>query len=114
MEIWTDRLVLLGNIAIMPGMIRRIDLEHQEILLDCKWYDASGARRDRATGLTDKNGKEIFERDRVREGIWEGTVVFRNGAFMVEWDSGVTSPVRGTAGCGEVIGMEPYKEADDE
>lgn len=41
------------------------------------------------TGLNDKNGKDIFEGDIVRNrNVWvmcTGVIVFKNGRFMVDW-----------------------------
>jgi len=37
------------------------------------------------TGLTDRNGKMIFEGDIVKCGYGMGEVVFKSGCFMVDW-----------------------------
>lgn len=37
------------------------------------------------TGLKDRNGIEIFERDIVTVEYGEGAVIFHHGCFMIEW-----------------------------
>lgn len=37
------------------------------------------------TGLTDKNGKKIFEGDCFREDELTGTVIFEEGTYKIEW-----------------------------
>lgn len=85
------RLVLPDNTVIMPGDIGRIELEEEETGLEIKeieftsggeydycqsLYDKrlNKARHDRCTLLPDKNGKMIYENDRVQQ-KW-GNVVF--------------------------------------
>lgn len=37
------------------------------------------------TGLTDKNGKKIWENDIISYGNEKGTVEFKNGQYVIEW-----------------------------
>lgn len=37
------------------------------------------------TGLTDKNGKKIWENDIVQVGWYKGTVEYENGCFVIKW-----------------------------
>lgn len=39
------------------------------------------------TGLTDKNGKKIFENDIVQVGWYNGTVEYEDGCFMIKWNN---------------------------
>ena len=41
------------------------------------------------TGLSDKNGKEIYEGDIIDERGIVGVVVFRDGGFCVKWGDGM-------------------------
>lgn len=36
-------------------------------------------------GLTDKNGKKIWENDIVQAGLYKGTVEYENGCFVIKW-----------------------------
>lgn len=37
------------------------------------------------TGLTDKNGKKIWENDIVQAGRYKGTVEYKDGCFVIKW-----------------------------
>ena len=37
------------------------------------------------TGLTDKNGKKIWENDIVQVAWYKGTVEYENGCFVIKW-----------------------------
>ena len=39
------------------------------------------------TGLTDKNGKKIFEDDIVQAGWYKGTVEYEDGCFVIKWNN---------------------------
>lgn len=39
------------------------------------------------TGLTDKNGKKIFEDDIVQVGWYKGTVEYEDGCFAIKWNN---------------------------
>lgn len=39
------------------------------------------------TGLTDKNGKKIFEDDIVQVGWYKGTVEYEDGYFAIKWNN---------------------------
>lgn len=39
------------------------------------------------TGLTDKNGKKIFEDDIVQVGWYKGTVEYEDGCFVIKWNN---------------------------
>ena len=39
------------------------------------------------TGLTDKNGKKIFENDIVQAGWYNGTVEYEDGCFVIKWNN---------------------------
>ena len=39
------------------------------------------------TGLTDKNGKKIFENDIAQVGWYNGTVEYEDGCFVIKWNN---------------------------
>ena len=39
------------------------------------------------TGLTNKNGKKIFENDIVQVGWYNGTVEYEDGCFVIKWNN---------------------------
>jgi uncharacterized phage protein (TIGR01671 family) len=39
------------------------------------------------TGLTEKNGKKIFENDIVQVGWYNGTVEYEDGCFVIKWNN---------------------------
>jgi hypothetical protein len=74
--IWTTRLVLPDNTVIMPGQMIAIYPKTKTIDIqtpdgnDWMARDIRKARHDRCTFLPDKNGKMIYENDRVKH-KWE-------------------------------------------
>ena len=63
-----------------PGKPRYyiIPLSHE------KWYEIDPGTICKYTGLTDKNGKKIWENDILRrDGYWDIRIEFENGTFMV-------------------------------
>ena len=63
-----------------PGKPRYyiIPLSHE------KWYEIDPGTICKYTGLTDKNGKKIWQNDILRrDGYWDIRIEFENGTFMV-------------------------------
>lgn len=97
MTIFHDRIVLSDGTVIMPegikgvhyvmdslppfDMIPIIDFGEQ---MHCR---GDRIRIDRATGMVDSKGKEIFERDRLYTDTgYQGVVVYRKCGFYIKLD----------------------------
>lgn len=68
------------------------------------WYPIDPATVGECVGLSDKNGKKIFEGDIVRYEIWAGAcVLFRSDLMHVEW-SEQTAQFIVTGDCSYIMG----------
>jgi len=111
MSIFRDRYVLKDGKVIVPDEIlnlSRID--------DVWWVNytvqlcTGQYRTDRATGMQDSTGKEIFERDRVMTPQrYTGTIIQQYASWRVSWDD----PKFVSDAWGEVLtitGMVPFEK----
>lgn len=59
------------------------------VSLECKitGYEVDPSTICQCTGLTDKNGKKIFENDIVQDGWYNGTVEYEDGCFVIKWNN---------------------------
>ena len=65
---------------ILPILNKAIGFDERED----EWVEADPNTICQYTGLTDKNGKRIWENDILRrDGYWDMRIEFENGAFMV-------------------------------
>lgn len=65
---------------ILPVLNKAIGFDERED----EWVEADPNTICQYTGLTDKNGKRIWENDILRrDGYWDMRIEFENGAFMV-------------------------------
>lgn len=65
---------------ILPILNKAIGFDERED----EWVEADPNTLCQYTGLTDKNGKKIWENDILRrDGYWDMRIEFENGAFMV-------------------------------
>ena len=109
---WMPRFVLPDGAVVLPEQLSMIYVKSQKVVVDYPdgygWAerDISDARTDRPTGLTDRNGTAIFERD-ILDGshlvYWEEEESqFRVGNGSLIWHV--------EAGDSEITGMVPYSE----
>lgn len=130
--IWNDRIVLPGNVVVMPEEVRTITQwkgSAGPLLGQTGWVcyyieepskeqtsriDITNARIDRCTFLSDKHGKMIYERDRVLSDNRVGFIAYQGGIFCIKWtgDNG-SDALWDFIDDLEVIGMESYKEDAD-
>jgi hypothetical protein len=116
---WMPRFVREDNSIVMPEDVRVLHINalnfkserHSFALSELNEdYPLDRARADRPTGFRDKNGKMIYENDRVAHAIWktEGVVVVGDdGRWIVKvGDSGVS--LHGWSMDWEVTGIVPY------
>lgn len=86
---------VFGSLIVFPDMDCFICTPNADNTLDKHFVLPETVSRD--TGIKDKNGRPIFDSDRVvvpmyrpernEPNFMKGTVEWRNGAFHVKWDA---------------------------
>ncbi len=110
------RIVLFDGTVIMPDEITRLEVcfingvDSVEIQTKTRGLYNSQFRTDRPTGMKDRTGKDIFERDKVMTPQrYTGTIIQHYASWRVSWDD----PKFISDAWGEVFtitGMVPWED----